>query len=239
MANDNPFSGRNDNVTRLDAARKKLTPANNDAPPSEPMLNIPPTVKALAGLTVAVFLVTRFLLGDTLAAEVLATGGFIPARYTGGLEFGLGGAIAPIAHVFLHGGWLHLFINLGMLLAFGAGLEKQMGARRMLVLYFASALIGALTHLAFYPDSFGVMIGASGAISGLFGGVLMMMYNNGAMGSGGYRRLLPFVAIWIGIALFFGMFGLHGEDMQIAWTTHIGGFLAGLLLFNPVMKMRG
>ena len=53
----------------------------------------------------------------------------------------------------------------------------------------------------------------------------------------GYSKLLPFIGIWILISLFFGIFGMPGTGAAIAWTTHIGGFIAGLLLYRPIAKM--
>ena len=77
------------------------------------------------------------------------------------------------------------------------------------------------------------MVGASGAISGVFGGVLMLMRRVGNL-----PGLLPVAVIWIGLIVFFGIFGgmpgAGGE--QIAWAAHIGGFIYGLLtihLFLP------
>jgi membrane associated rhomboid family serine protease len=70
------------------------------------------------------------------------------------------------------------------------------------------------------------VIGASGAISGVFGAVLMLMRYTGNLPS-----LYPIAGIWIAINVFFGLFGgmpgAGGE--QIAWAAHVGGFLYGLL----------
>ena len=222
-----------DNVTDLEKARRRLIPAN-DQPTHEPVLNMPPTTQYLGLAILGSFIVIK-LLPDTLAFSLMLQGGVIPARYTGDLPFTPEAAIAPLTHMFIHGGWLHLAINLGTLLAFGAGLEKTIGGRALLALFFLSGLIGAGVHVLFYPHLQGPMIGASGAISGLFGAVLMMMHQNGVMGDS-YRKLLPFIAIWIGISLFFGFFGMPGSDTAIAWTTHIGGFLAGIFLYRPVTR---
>ena len=78
----------------------------------------------------------------------------------------------------------------------------------------------------FFPDSTDPVIGASGAISGVFGGVLMLMRYVGSLTS-----LLPVAGIWIALNVFFGIFGgtpgAGGE--QVAWVAHIGGFVYGLL----------
>jgi membrane associated rhomboid family serine protease len=106
-----------------------------------------------------------------------------------------------------------------------------------LLLYFISGLFGALLHTLLYPDMDVPMVGASGAISGLFGGVIMLMYMEGMMGQG-YRKLIPFIVIWIGVSIFFGFFGVPGTDNPIAWTAHVGGFIGGLLLYKPVSRLK-
>lgn len=209
---------------------KILIPAND--PPQEPILNLPPTVKNICFINIAAFLLIFFF--PKMNIDDLA---FIPARYFGQQPFGLGGIISPFTHMFIHAGWLHLSINTGTLMAFGAGIEKNIGGKKLLLLYFSSGLLGALLHALSYHSMTTPMIGASGAISGLFGAVLMMMSEQGQMGRG-YKKLLPFIVIWIGISIFFGMFGLPGTENPVAWTTHIGGFLGGLLLYRPIARMK-
>jgi membrane associated rhomboid family serine protease len=223
-----------------EAERQALAEAKNlihkKPPPSEPMFNLPRMTKLLVLVNLGVFLVTEYFpswLGD----EQLYDLAFISARYSGDMDFGMAALTSPVTHLFLHAGWLHLLMNMGSLLAFGAGLERAIGGKKLLALYLASGLVGALLHLLVYPHMQIPMIGASGAVSGLFGGILMMMYYSGGMGTG-YRKLLPFVLIWVGMAGFFGFFGVPGTDNPIAWTTHIGGFLGGMALYRPILRWR-
>ncbi len=81
------------------------------------------------------------------------------------------------------------------------------------------------------------MIGASGAISGLFGGVIMMMYGAGMMGRG-YTKLLPVIFLWLGVAALSGYFGMPGVNNPIAWTAHVGGFISGLLLYKSIRGLK-
>jgi membrane associated rhomboid family serine protease len=76
------------------------------------------------------------------------------------------------------------------------------------------------------------MVGASGAISGLFGGVLRLMQS-----LGGLRRLWPLIVLWVGASVLLGLVGFPGVAESIAWVAHIGGFAAGLLLF-PLFDRR-
>jgi membrane associated rhomboid family serine protease len=203
---------------------------------AEPVLNLPPVVKALCLANIAVFLVMTFFPGF-LTPDDIYTFGFVPARYFSGQPLDFAAIVSPITHMFIHGGWLHLGINIGTLMAFGAGIEKKIGGRRLLLLYFISGLFGALVHALAYPELETPMVGASGAISGLFGGVIALMYMEGMMGQG-YRKLMPFIFIWIGISVFFGFFGVPGTDNPIAWATHIGGFISGLLLYKPISRLK-
>lgn len=219
--------------------RKALERAHivhHTATKSEPVLNLPPIVQALCFINAGVFLFGK-LFPQVMTGDVLYTLSFIPARYFGAEPMGLAGILSPFTHMFVHAGWLHVLVNVGMLMAFGAGLEKIIGGRRLLLFYFATGLFGAMVHALLYPSLEVPMIGASGAVSGLFGGVLMMMYMGGSMGQG-YRKLLPFVLVWIGITVLFGLFGMPGVDNPIAWTTHIGGFIGGLLLYKPVRRLK-
>lgn len=209
-------------------------PQNDDRLPAEPIFNLPPVVRALCLINVAVFLF-GFLFPNIMTDDMLYSLAFVPARYTEHLTFAA--ILSPLTHMFIHAGWAHLGINVGMLMAFGAAVEKKIGGRRLLLIYFISGLAGALVHALIYPGAEVPMIGASGAISGLFGAVIMLMYTEGMMGTG-YRKLLPFVAVWIGVSIFFGVIGMPGTDNPIAWVTHIGGFIAGLLLYKPVSRLR-
>jgi membrane associated rhomboid family serine protease len=249
---------------------RRLRVANDAEPkaPYEPILNLPPAVKILSAILLliqaAIWLLSGGELGDLhmslgvfkneeLANTIFMNFAFFVLRYTGGMPFGWQGLASPVTHMFLHGGWLHAGINVATLAAFGAGLERELGWRKLLVLYFVSGVFGAFTHLVLYfcyvvlgaaasfPAAGAPLVGASGGISGLFGAVLLMMQDNqggSGDGRGDFRRLLPIVALWIGISLFFGMFGMPGQNNPIAWTVHIGGFVAGLLLYRPVLRYK-
>ncbi len=212
-------------------------------PKSEPILNVPPATKYLSGLLILIHVILEFLPLE-MKERVLQIGAFLPQLYFTDMPLGnldrIAAVVGPFGHMLLHGGWLHLAMNVFTLMAFGAGLEKEIGGKKFLLIFVLTGLAGAFTHLAyiawFHPNDLSPLVGASGGISGLFGGVLMMAHGRGLMGEG-YSKLLPFIGIWILISLFFGIFGMPGTGAAIAWTTHIGGFIAGLLLYRPIAKM--
>lgn len=226
------FFAANLSLTR--ATRHKTAMALRDGqyrgepPPRQPMLNLPPAVLALIGANVVVHGAMLLVPLDTVG-WVLVHLAFIPARYS--VE-GLGGWpawVGPVTYQFLHGGWLHLGVNMVMLAAFGSALERTAGASRMLVLYVASGVAGAFVHFALFPVSNIPVVGASGSISGLFGAVLWLMARPDRFG----RRALrfwPAALIWIGFSVAVGFTGMPGvADGQIAWAAHVGGFLAGIV----------
>ncbi|MDP9196457.1 MAG: rhomboid family intramembrane serine protease, partial [Pseudomonadota bacterium] len=141
--------------------------------PRQPMLNLPPMVQALILTSILVFAITWFL-SDDAWTELMMRWAFIPARY-GEDPASLDAVLSPFTSLFLHGGFLHLGINMVSLAAFGSGIERYLGSTRMLALYLLCGLAGSAVHLAFHWGSPVPVIGASGAISGLFGGLAWIL----------------------------------------------------------------
>jgi membrane associated rhomboid family serine protease len=138
----------------------------------------------------------------------------------------------------LHGGWLHLGMNVAMLAAFGSGFERDFGGKKLMLVLLVTGVAGALAHFAFFMTAATPLIGASGGISGVIGVCILMMTDKSSRLQGTRISPWPFIAIWIGMALFFGVFGMSGAEGEIAWTTHIGGFVAGLLFYKPLLKLK-
>ena len=201
----------------------------------ERAINLPPAVLWLIGINVAVHLVRDLLLSDETDSAIILQFGLIPANYTGGGHDLVSQVLAPVTYQFLHGGWMHLGINMITLAAFGAPVERLLGVRRFVLFYLSAGIVAGFIHILFFPGSTDPVIGASGAISGVFGGVLMLMRYVGSLTS-----LLPVAGIWIALNVFFGIFGgtpgAAGE--QVAWVAHIGGFVYGLLAIRFFMPRR-
>ena len=198
----------------------------------ERAINLPPAIMWLIGINVAVHLL-RSLLGEETDNVIILMFGLVPAAYTGGSHDLLTQVASPITYQFLHGGWVHLGVNMITLAAFGAPVERLLGVRRFVLFYLSAGVVAGLIHVLFYFDSVDPVIGASGSISGVFGGVLMALWQAGRV-----PALLPVAGIWIALNVFFGIFGgtpgSGGEP--VAWTAHIGGFVYGLValrLFVP------
>jgi len=161
------------------------------------------------------------------------------------------------SYAFIHADLLHIVVNLAWLLPFGTALARRFGTWRYIAFMLVMAGAGAFAHLVSHPGAMVPMIGASAAISGAMAAALRFVFRRGgplglwrgeAVGDGAaYRvpaaslgatlrdpRFLLFLAVWIGLNLLMGLGNVPiGEDGQeIAWQAHIGGFLAGLLMFN-------
>lgn len=202
----------------------------------ERAINLPPTVLFLIGINVLIHVV-RLLLPDAFDQRLVIQFGFIAGAYTG--DAGptavepLALLVAPITYQFLHASWMHLGVNMATLAAFGAPVERVLGGRRFVLFYLIAGMVAVFVHVLFFYDSPDPVVGASGAISGLFGGVLILMRRVGRLPS-----LIPIALIWIGLNVFFGIVGGTpgaGGD-PVAWSAHIGGFLFGLAairLFVP------
>ncbi|MFA7276951.1 MAG: rhomboid family intramembrane serine protease [Pseudobdellovibrionaceae bacterium] len=197
------------------------------------MLNVPPVTKIILGLILgieAIFSLSDIFLPTLhLHETVLYYGAFIPTHWTNLADFSWTEPLTLISFTLLHGGWLHTGVNTIMLMALGSGVERNLGAKRFLILFWGSSFIAALTHLAFSPFSDMPVVGASGGIGGLFG-VLLILMRQHRYGDNPLQGLIPVIMIFILISALTGLMGAP-DGSSVAWVAHIGGFLGGIGLF--------
>src|SRR5260370_13302213 len=167
----------------------------------ERAINLPPAILWLIAINVVVHLL-RQLLSDSADQQLVIELGLVPANFTGDQGNLLSMVASPFTCQFLHGSWVHLGVNMLSLAAFGAPVERMLGVRRFVIFYLSAGIVSALVHVLLFSDSPDPVIGASGAISGVFGAVLMLMRKVGSLSS-----LLPIAGIWIALNVFFGLFG--------------------------------
>ncbi len=243
--------------------------------PSEPLLNLPTVITTLIAAFGIVHAIRELVLTPRQDVEFLLAFAFIPARYTSSLLSGevLPGGVGAdvwtfVTYAFIHGDLTHLVINVVWLLPFGAAVARRFGTGRFLALFAATAAAGAGMHLLTHPGELLPMIGASAAVSGCMAAAIRFVFQAGgplgvfqSSNPAAFRvpavplrdvlrdpRILAFLFIWFAINAFFGLGSvtLLGVDQPIAWQAHIGGFLAGLLLFavfdpvrvGPAIKKR-
>jgi len=154
-----------------------------------------------------------------------------------------------ITHAYLHGGWIHIGVNILYLIVFGRVVEDRYGPFRFFLIFTLSSIAGAYTHLfltsIFSPhDLQSGVIGASGATSGLLGAFVLRFYYSRikiaywvffplqAINKAGrvYVPSVLAVLLWfllqsVRSVMQFGISGIH-----VAYSVHVGSFLAGVLL---------
>ena len=198
-----------------------------EVPQNQPLLNIPPLTLAALAAMLGVHIIFALLPPD-LASPLFYSLAFVPERL-------LTDPLAPttllslVSHMFLHGSWLHMGMNGMMLLAFGAASERIYGPRRTAILFVLSGLAGAAAHMAIDPMSKNPMIGASGALSGLFAAVILNLMATGQMPAGRFGSW-GIAALWIGISVVTALLGNIAGIGIVAWAAHAGGFLAGIFI---------
>jgi membrane associated rhomboid family serine protease len=146
-----------------------------------------------------------------------------------------------LSSMFMHGGLAHLASNMWFLHIFGDNVEDQLGHFRYIVFYVCSGIVASLVHALTDPSSQIPLVGASGAISGVLGGYLMLFPRARVVTFFPLFFLfeLPaflFILVWFAINLFsgFGTLGT-GHGAGVAFFAHVGGFISGfawLLLFG-------
>jgi membrane associated rhomboid family serine protease len=227
---------------------------------SEPIFNVPAVVIAVIAACVFVHLARVYVLSDEEDIDFLITFAFIPARYSSASALGAelpGGWAADvwtfISYAFIHGNATHLVVNSIWLLPFGSALARRLGTVRFLAFFAATAAAGAAVHLAANFGSEQPVIGASAAISGFMAASVRFAFQRGGpldMLRGGDadsyrvpavplsaalrdRRIVVFLGAWFALNILFGLgtVAMPGVEQAVAWQAHIGGFLAGLLLF--------
>lgn len=202
----------------------------------KPVINLPPVTKYALLIMLAIHIGVHYALSPVQQYWVYSHFGFVPADYTDGQALSLYAILGPFTYMFLHGNWMHIILNGAMVMAFGAGIERWMGGRKMLVFFLLCSLSAALVQFAVTPHSDNPVIGASGGLSGLFAAVMVMIQQSGRLPPSRFG-VWPLVLVWIGISFVFGMFGAP-DGSPIAWVAHIGGFIAGFIFLKPVMRMK-
>jgi len=200
---------------------------------------------ALVTIALVIVNVLAFLL-ELSQPSPEAVQSFITAWGVVPREFAAGEDLAPqiplpfwttlLTSMFLHGGWMHLGGNMLYLWIFGDNIEKTIGHLRFLSFYLICGLAAGFAHIAFNMTSGVPTVGASGAISGVLGGYLIMFPNNSVrvLTRGGVTAVPAVVVlgIWILIQLIngFGSIANTPETGGVAFLAHIGGFVAGVVL---------
>ncbi len=147
-----------------------------------------------------------------------------------------------LTSIFMHGGIAHIFGNMIFLLIFGDNIENRIGHFRYFIFYLLCGLIASLAHvyttITFNENTIVPTLGASGAISGVLGGYILLFPKRRV-------RVIMFyfltevpaivaLGLWFAFQLFSGIgaLGAGTQEGGVAYAAHIGGFIAGLILIK-------
>ena len=138
-----------------------------------------------------------------------------------------------LSSMFMHGDFMHLFGNMLFIWIFGDNLENMLGHIRYAAFYIVCGLAAAAAQIVMDTGSVIPMLGASGAISGVLGGYLLLFPTRRvrALIFSFLTEVPAFVALglWIGFQIIQGYFA-SAETGGVAYAAHIGGFVAGVIL---------
>jgi membrane associated rhomboid family serine protease len=226
--------------------------------PREPILTLPGALTAYVVLIAVIHL--RVLLPPELENWTIDVFGFIPKRYDSTLlniTFP-GGAGAKawtfVTYSLLHANLSHIGFNVLWLLPFGSALARRFGPVRFFAFMAVTAAAGALAHLVTHEHAIAPMIGASASVSATMAAAIRFAFVQGSFLSFSRgdadaaakvpalslgralrnKRVLTFLAVWFGVNIIFGIgsIAIGADGASVAWQAHIGGFLAGLMLFS-------
>ncbi len=243
-----------------------LDPSPRGRPPEhQPIFNLPPVIIGVLVVILGIQAIESYALSTYTSDLTIWDFGFVPAGLTAPQTLppevmtAVGRIWTFVTYALLHGGWAHVGFNGLWLAAFGSPLAWRFGTTRFLLFSATGAIAGALIHLAIYPFSPVPLVGASAAISAHMAGAARFVFASGGpmwrpAGTAAYRlpapplatvmrdrRVLVFLGAWFGLNLIFGIGAISQAiaSSAVAWDAHIGGFLAGLLLFpffDPVRQ---
>lgn len=185
----------------------------NQNPLDKYMAKFSPATYSLITINIVIWLSMILLLNRFSNIKLLDMGGLVHFNVVHGEWYRL------ITSMFLHFNFEHILMNMLSLFIFGKIVEAIIGPMKMLILYIISGLFGNFLSLSFNTDT--VSAGASGAIFGLIGAIIVMMIISKVYSRKMIGQLLIALVILIGFSLLLS---------NVNIMAHLGGFISGLLL---------
>ncbi len=192
-----------------------------------------PVTQALVLINLLVFLGVELFFGFTgdqsAFHDFVFRYGLVPA------EFWAGAWWQPITSMFLHGGMLHVMVNMLALWSLGTPIERTVTSYRFLWLYMVSGFTSALFVFLFQPDLGQPTVGASGAVFGLLGSLAVFFPNS--------MLLVFFIPMRARTAaVVFGLLSLififFDNITNISHLGHLGGLVGGVLYSKFALGLR-
>lgn len=228
----------------------------------QPIFNMPAVVLWLCAVMLAIQAADSLVLNEDGRASLLTWLAFVPYRLVDPVQY-IGGLWpllwTPLTHAFLHGGWEHVLLNVAWLAIFGTPVAQRYGSARMLLLFLLGAFLGAWAFALTDHAINQYLVGASGGIAALTGAAIRFIFQPPVVAidpETGERKLLgrklasipemlrnptarTFALFWVvlnGVVPLLPLF-MGGAAVQIAWQTHLAGFVTGLLLV-PLLERK-
>jgi len=212
-----------------------------------PLRNPPVVTWALIAVNCVVFLY-QISLSEPELELFLSRFALVPGRYfapDASSALSVLDYLPFVTNMFLHGGWLHLILNMWTLWLFGRTVEDRFGSARYLLFYLLCGAVASTTHALVNATSEIPALGASGAIAGVLGCYMRMFPLSRVV------VMIPilffpfffelpaivFTGLWFLVQVMQGTADLFGPPAGagVAWWAHIGGFVAGYLL-TPLLQ---
>lgn len=209
----------------------------------DPTTATPVATIALIALNFLIFFYELALSAQGSLDSFLNGWSLVPCEYTAHCS-PLAGAPTPFwitlfSSMFLHAGWAHILGNMVFLFVFGIHVERAMGPVRYIVFYLLCGLGANALEIATAVDSTLPGLGASGAISGVLAGYLLLYPSSHVktlvpLGFFFWTARLPawvFIGFWFVLQVLEGVMSLNSVGQGgVAYSAHVGGFVTGLLL---------
>jgi membrane associated rhomboid family serine protease len=213
-----------------------MEPTQPEPPPREPIFQAPWPAVALVGFILACFAAELWLGPD----RTVTAWGFSPAALD------RGSWVTLVTAIFVHGGWLHVCLNSAFILAFGTPVARRMGigpvgALAYFTYFLVCGILGNLAFWALHPHEAEPLVGASGAGSALMAAASRLLTRGPRLAPLASQPVVTMAAAFLVANLIIAVVGWApgAGDAKIAWEVHLGGYAAGLLLFEPVLGLLG
>lgn len=207
-----------------------------------PCYSKPYVTWAIMAICSGIFITMQFL-PDAVAVGILNQYGMVPIRYSNPqVAWAFDGYFSFISNLFLHASWTHLFVNVWFLWIFADNVEDRMGRVPFLVFYLLCGGFATALQYYFVPTLAIPVVGASGAIAGVLAAYFFLYPLERVV------VFFPPILVHVPAITFLGLWVLlqlhnatasimfEGATVDVAWWAHLGGFVAGAVLYRLFLK---
>ena len=207
-----------------------------------PCYSKPLVTWGIMAVCISIFIAMKLMPDDT-AVSLLNRYGMVPLRYSvqySGLPFDY--YLSFVSNLFLHASWIHLIVNMWFLWIFADNVEDRMGRLPFLIFYLVCGAFATLLQWYFDQTLAIPVIGASGAIAGVLA-AYFFLYPLERVIVFFPPILIPipaiaFLGLWVLLQLHNATTAIifEGTTVDVAWWAHLGGFVAGTVLYRFFLK---